>query len=95
MKKFITVVATTICVTFVGVAEAATNTVTLAVDSMTCAACPITVKKALNGVVGVSKTKVNYERKEVTVTFDDSKTNVEALIKATTDAGYPSTPKTK
>ncbi len=91
MKKYITVAATTILVTSVGVAAAAPKTVTLTVESMTCAACPITVKKSLNGVAGVSGTVVNYERKEATVTFDDSKTNVEALIKATTDAGYPST----
>lgn len=95
MKKFITVAATTILVAYAGLAVAAPKTVTLTVESMTCAVCPITVKKALNGVAGVSKIEVNYEHKEATVTFDDSKTNVEALIKATTDAGYPSVSKTK
>ncbi len=95
MKKFITVAATTILITYAGLAAAAPKTVTLTVESMTCAVCPITVKKALNGVAGVSKAEVNYEHKEATVTFDDSKTNVEALIKATTDAGYPSAAKTK
>ncbi len=34
---------------------AATQTVTLAVPGMTCAACPITVKKALSKVEGVSR----------------------------------------
>ena len=33
---------------------AATQTVTLSVPGMTCAACPITVKKALSKVEGVS-----------------------------------------
>ena len=37
---------------------AATQTVTLAVPGMTCAACPITVKKALSKVEGVSKVDV-------------------------------------
>lgn len=95
MKKFTTVAVTVTLLTFAGVAAAETRTVTLAVDAMTCAACPITVKKSLNGVAGVSKTEVSYERKEATVTFDDRQTNVEALMKATTDAGYPSTVKTK
>lgn len=69
---------------------AATQTVTLAVPGMTCAACPITVKKALSKVEGVSKTAVSFEKLEAVVTFDDTKTNVQALTKATADAGYPS-----
>ena len=34
---------------------------------------------------------VDESKKDAVVTFDDAKTNVQALIKATTDAGYPST----
>ena len=69
---------------------AATQTVTLSVPGMTCAACPITVKKALTKVEGVSKTAVSFEKLEAVVTFDDAKTSVQALTKATADAGYPS-----
>ncbi|MBU6441758.1 MAG: mercury resistance system periplasmic binding protein MerP [Betaproteobacteria bacterium] len=71
-------------------AWAAVQTVTLNVPGMTCAVCPITVHKALDAVPGVKKVDVNGD-KSVAVTFDDAKTNVKALIKATTDAGYPST----
>jgi mercuric ion binding protein len=71
-------------------AWASPKTVTLNVSGMTCAACPITVKKALQKVPGVSKIDVQYEKKQVVVTFDDTKTNVDALVKATTNAGYPS-----
>ncbi|WP_026437660.1 mercury resistance system periplasmic binding protein MerP [Acidovorax sp. JHL-9] len=70
---------------------AATQTVTLSVPGMDCAACPITVKKALTNVPGVSKTEVSLERREAKVSFDDPKANVEALTRATKDAGYPST----
>ncbi|MFN3914869.1 MAG: mercury resistance system periplasmic binding protein MerP [Aquabacterium sp.] len=70
---------------------AATQTVTLSVPDMNCAACPITVKKALTKVAGVSKIDVNLDRREAKVTFDDTKANVEALTRATKDAGYPST----
>ena len=69
---------------------AAPQTVTLSVPDMNCAACPITVKKALGKVSGVSKTDVNLDRREVKVTFDDAKTNIQALTRATQDAGYPS-----
>jgi len=72
-------------------AWAAPQTVTLAVSKMTCAACPITVKKALSRVPGVTEVSVSFEKKQATVVFDDSQTTVAALTRATTDAGYPST----
>jgi len=58
---------------------------------MTCATCPITVKKSLEKVCGVSTVKVDYDKKTVTVTYDPDKTKPDALIHATTDAGFPST----
>ena len=76
-------------------AWAAPRTVTLAVPGMTCATCPITVKKAVTKVAGVTKVDVNLDKLQATVTFDDSRTTVTALTKATTDAGYPSTVKGK
>lgn len=72
-------------------AWAAMQTVTLSVPGMTCAACPITVKKALSKIEGVNKADVNFEKREAVVTFDDAKTTVQKLTKATEDAGYPST----
>lgn len=71
-------------------ALAATKTVTLSVSKMTCAACPITVKKALDKVEGVAKVEVSFDKKEAVVTFDDAKTKVEVLLEATKSAGYPS-----
>ncbi len=73
-------------------AWASPKTVTLNVSGMTCAACPVTVKKALEKVGGVSNVEVRFEKKQVLVSFDDAKTNTDALVKATTDAGYPSQP---
>jgi len=63
------------------------------VPGMTCAACPITVKKALSKVDGVSKADVDFVKREAVVTFDDAKTSVQKLTKATEDAGYPSSVK--
>lgn len=74
-------------------AFAATQTVTLSVPTMTCAACPITVKKALTKVDGVIEAKVSWAPKEAVVTFDDAKTNTQALMAATKNAGYPSSVK--
>lgn len=72
---------------------ASTQTVTLSVPGMTCAACPITVKKAISKVAGVSKTDVSFDKREAVVTFDDAKTSVQKLTQATENAGYPSSVK--
>ena len=74
-------------------AFAETKTVTLSVPGMTCDLCPLTVKKALSKVPGVAGVEASYERKEAIVTFDDGKASVEELMKATANAGYPSTVK--
>jgi mercuric ion binding protein len=49
-------------------------------------------KENARKVHGVSKVDVAYEKKQVLVTFDDAKTNTDALVKATTNAGFPSQP---
>lgn len=74
-------------------AFAAPQTVKLSVPGMTCAACPIAVKKALSRVEGVSKTEVSYEKREAIVTFDDARTSIQKLTQASADAGYPATVK--
>jgi len=71
-------------------AHANDRTVTLSVPGMDCETCPITVSKALKKVDGVGKVAASLEQKEAVVTFDDAKTNVDALRKATANAGYPS-----
>ncbi len=90
MNKLFAVFA--IATLIAGPAWAGTQTVTLSVPGMTCAACPITVKRALTKVDGVTKTEVSFERREAVVTFDEAKTNVQTLTEATKNAGYPSTP---
>lgn len=88
MKKLAAMIA--LSAVFSAPAWAASQTITLSVSGMTCAACPITVKKALSKVEGVQSAEVSYEKKEAVVTYDDAKTNVEALTMATEGAGYPS-----
>lgn len=74
-----------------GTSVAAPQTVRLSVPTMDCPVCPITIKKALLLVAGVSQAQVNFERKEALVTFDNERTQVDALMRATAGAGYPST----
>jgi len=49
------------------------------------------VKRSLTKVNGVAQADVSLEKAEAVVTFDDAKTSTDALLKATKDAGYPST----
>ncbi|GAO35594.1 mercury transporter [Sulfuricella sp. T08] len=88
MKKLLALFA--LLAIFASPVWATTKIVTIAVPGMSCAACPITVKKALTMVDGVLKADVSLEKRAATVTFDDARTNSQALIQATTDAGYPS-----
>ncbi|SDG70958.1 mercuric ion binding protein [Pseudomonas benzenivorans] len=67
------------------------ETVTLDVQNMTCEVCPITVKKSLKKVPGVSAAKVDFDKKTATVTYDHDQVQPDVLIRATTNAGYPST----
>ncbi len=67
------------------------KTVTLDVPGMFCPTCPFTVRKSLEKIDGVGEVKTSSETKTAIVTYDPAKVNVDALIKATTNVGYPST----
>jgi mercuric ion binding protein len=74
-----------------GTAMATDQTITLSVENMTCSLCPPTVRKALHAVEGVREANVFIESKTAVVIYDDEKTNVQSLMAATTNAGFPST----
>jgi mercuric ion binding protein len=67
------------------------QTAVLDLQNMTCSMCSITIHKALEKVPGVLDAKVNYDHKTATVKYDADKTTPAALVKATTNAGFPST----
>ena len=67
------------------------QTAVLDVQNMTCSMCSITVRKSLEEVPGVIDAKVNYDHKTATVKYDPDKVSPPAFVKATTNAGFPST----
>ena len=83
-------IMTTAAVLLLTPAWAAQQSVTLSVPGMTCATCPITVKKALTQIDGVIGVKSDLAKRETMVVFDDTKVKVDVLTKATTEAGFPS-----
>jgi len=92
MKTFFAILLTVLMTSGAALA-AGTRTATLDVTNMDCAACPITVRKALEKVPGVDTANVDYKTKRAVVAFDPTKTTPDALTKATAAAGYPSSVK--
>jgi mercuric ion binding protein len=71
---------------------AAEQTAKLVVENMSCESCPYIVKQSLLKVSGVTTVVVSFADKTATVGYDDDATDIQALITATTNAGYPSRP---
>ena len=67
------------------------QTIVLDVQNMTCSLCSVTIRRSLEKVPGVSQAHIDYDKKTATVKFDADKTTAAALVKATNDAGFPST----
>jgi mercuric ion binding protein len=93
MTKLLVSVAAALGVLGAPTAFAAEKTITLAVKNMYCADCPLIVRKSLESVPGVSRVVVSYKDKTAVVTYDDGTAEVSALTRATTNAGYPSAPR--
>ena len=60
----------------------------LIITGMTCAVCQNTVTKSINSVKGVVKADVNLISGVAYVEFDETKTNINDIIKAIVDSGY-------
>jgi mercuric ion binding protein len=90
MVRWLRVLTSVLMLTVTPAFGAATQTVVLDVQNMTCELCPITVKKSLVQVPGVASAKVDLEKKSATVQFDPDKATPAILVKATTNAGFPS-----
>ena len=74
------------------VAQATEQTQSFTVEKMTCAMCPITVRKAMERVDGVHSVTVDYDTRTAVAVFNPAQTSAEAIADASTDVGYPATP---
>ncbi|MEX2648183.1 MAG: heavy metal-associated domain-containing protein [Alphaproteobacteria bacterium] len=74
------------------IAAATERTETFAIENMTCATCPITVRISMEQVDGVKSVQVDFDAKTATVVYDPSVATIEAIAEASTNAGYPATP---
>jgi copper chaperone len=60
--------------------------ITLKIDDMSCQHCVMNVKKAVDAVGGVNSSDVSVG--SANVTYDENKTDREAIINAVQSAGY-------
>lgn len=58
------------------------------VEGMSCMHCQLRVKKAVEAVEGVQGADVNLQTKQVTVDYEEGKTNLEKVRAAIREAGY-------
>jgi copper ion binding protein len=65
------------------------QTITLNAPDISCDHCVATVEKTLGAVDGVAAVKADAETKDVNVTWDDEKTDLNAVSAALDEAGYP------
>lgn len=93
MKKSLPVLALFALIGFstssLGAEPSNETTVKFTVEKMTCATCPILVRKAMERVDGVKEVKVDFESKTATVTFDSSIATASDIGNASTDVGFP------
>lgn len=75
-----------------GSAQETEVTQSFTIEKMTCAMCPITVRKAMERVIGVQSVTVDYETKTAIAVFDPAKTSAKMIAEASTNVGYPATP---
>ena len=68
---------------------ASVETKSFTIENMTCALCPLTVKKAMESVDGVRSVEVDFDAKTATVVFDPAVTTADVIAAASTNAGYP------
>lgn len=60
----------------------------LDVSGMKCGACADKVKAALMGVQGVNGANVDFATGKAEISFDDKKTNLDAMVKAVNNTGF-------
>ncbi|MFA6429426.1 MAG: cation-translocating P-type ATPase [Patescibacteria group bacterium] len=64
------------------------KTIRFRVQGMHCATCAISTQKSLQKVAGVQEAAVNFASERAQVTFDETKTSLQAVKKAVHDTGY-------
>ncbi len=91
MKRLITATLFTLSMFASPALMAAEQIIKLSVPGMTCASCPHIVKAAISEIDGIKAVVATMEDRSATVTYDDAVANLDKIMQATANVGYPST----
>jgi periplasmic mercuric ion binding protein len=69
-------------------AQAADQTLVVEVGTMACGADPHNIKNSLAALTGVKNIQISLPDKTATITFDNAKSNADAILVAIAGAGY-------
>lgn len=62
--------------------------VVLKIEGMHCNGCSTRLERVLNNLEGVNKAKVELDKAEATIEFDETKISIEKIKEAIEDAGF-------
>lgn len=70
-------------------AQSTFESITLTAPDMSCGHCEMSVQNRLGGLEGVSDVKASSQSKQIELTYDPSKVNLEKIKAELDDEGYP------
>ena len=71
-----------------GTVLAATRTVTIRVQGMTCGGCATSVENALKSTDGVEEARVNFKSGKAVIKYDDKKVTISRLREVINNTGF-------
>ncbi len=90
MRHFLAALTFAFASLSVTTALAGEQTITLAVEGLSCPSCYFIVKRSIARVPGVNSVDLSVVTNIATVTFDDTIASAEAISNATDANGFPS-----
>ncbi len=70
------------------ISAAAIKTISLNVKGMSCSGCEETINESVQKITGVTECIASFKDGKANVKYDTTKTNLKAISKAITSAGY-------
>ena len=89
MKFAVALIMSLVLTSGIAAASDIEQTAIFNVEKMTCATCPIAVRKAMLRVDGVKEVNVDLDSKTAVVTYDAELTTPAEIGSASTDVGFP------
>src|SRR5262249_42867089 len=71
-----------------GESRSTDSRVTIPVEGMTCAACSLSIRKALKKLDGVKAIEASHDKGQAVITYDPAKVSPERMVQAINDLGY-------